>query len=219
MGDEALDAERTFEAIEPFSGALAFKPDSMLAHLKRAETYRRRGDRDLAAALRDAREANTLDPTAPQPIELLGDIHSRHGPLRRADGFYNATSSSTTAARGSSTSWRWRTCATAGPRDAIEPLRRAIARRPLRGSALSARTCVPRYGTDDEGLRELNRAVALNGALIPAREELAGLHLARGRPREAVEQLEAIAALDPLPGRLVDVALASLVRASVRPPS
>jgi hypothetical protein len=39
-GDAALDANRTSEAIEAFSGALAFKPDSMLAHLQRAETYR-----------------------------------------------------------------------------------------------------------------------------------------------------------------------------------
>src|SRR5688572_25973970 len=76
VGDAALAADRTSEAIEAFSGALAFRPDSMLAHLQRAETYRRRGARDLAAALRDAREASTLDPTAPQPIELLGDIHS-----------------------------------------------------------------------------------------------------------------------------------------------
>ena len=75
-GDQALEADRTSEAIEAFSGALAFKPASMLAHLQRAETYRRRGDADLAAALRDAGEAHTLDPTAPQPIELLGDIHS-----------------------------------------------------------------------------------------------------------------------------------------------
>src|SRR6188474_2997518 len=67
-GDEALAGDRTSEAIEAYSGALAFKPESMLAHLKRAETYRRRGEPELAAALRDAREASTLDPTAPQPI-------------------------------------------------------------------------------------------------------------------------------------------------------
>src|SRR5688500_1648681 len=89
LGDEALDADRTSEAIEAFSGALAFKPDSMLAHLQRAETYRRRGERNLAAALRDAREAHTLGPTAPQPIELLGDIHSAMGRYDEAIGFYD----------------------------------------------------------------------------------------------------------------------------------
>jgi tetratricopeptide (TPR) repeat protein len=94
-------------------------------------------------------------------------------------------------------------------RDALVALRRAI--------ELDDRSAESHYllglalrdtGRADLALTELNRAVALNGALIPAREELAGVHLARGRPRDAVEQLEAIAALEPLPGRLVDVALA-----------
>jgi len=34
-GDAALVLDQTFEAIEDFSGALALKNDSMLAHLKR----------------------------------------------------------------------------------------------------------------------------------------------------------------------------------------
>lgn len=89
-GDMALDAGRTSEAIEAFSGALAFKPDSMLAHLQRAETYRRRGSEDLPAALRDAREANALDPTAPQPIELLGDVSSAMGRYGEAVGQYES---------------------------------------------------------------------------------------------------------------------------------
>jgi predicted Zn-dependent protease len=51
--------------------------------------------------------------------------------------------------------------------------------------------------------------VAIDGALVAAREELADLHLSRGRIGDAIEQLEAIAALEPsVPGRLVDVALA-----------
>jgi tetratricopeptide (TPR) repeat protein len=209
LGDEALDAERTSEAIEHFSGALAFKPDSMLAHLQRAETYRRRGDRDLAAALRDAREAHTLDPTAPQPIELLGDIHSAMSRYGEAIGFYSQYLQLDD--RGTRVLYKLAMAhvRTGRAPDAIEPLRRAI--------ELDDRSAEAHYllglafrhtGQVDDALRELNRAVALNGALIPAREELAGFHLARGRPREAVEQLEAIAALDPLPARLVDVALA-----------
>ena len=209
LGDEALEAERTSEAIEHFSGALAFKPDSMLAHLQRAETYRRRGDRDLAAALRDASEAHTLDPTAPQPIELLGDIHSAMSRYDEAIGFYSQYLQLDD--RGTRVLYKLAMAhvRVGRPRDAIEPLRRAI--------ELDDRSAEAHYllglafrntGQITDGLRELNRAVALNGALIPAREELAALHMARGRPREAVEQLEAIAALDPLPGRQVDVALA-----------
>ena len=50
-GDAALTRDQTYEAIEAFSGALALKHDSMLAHLKRGDSYRRRGE--LSAALRD----------------------------------------------------------------------------------------------------------------------------------------------------------------------
>jgi hypothetical protein len=41
VGDAALASGQTFDAIEAFSGALALKPDSMLASLKRGDTYRR----------------------------------------------------------------------------------------------------------------------------------------------------------------------------------
>ena len=37
-GDAALGDEQTFEAIEAYSGAIALRPDSMLAHLRRGET-------------------------------------------------------------------------------------------------------------------------------------------------------------------------------------
>ena len=216
FGDEALNADRTSEAIEAFSGALAFKPDSMLAHLQRAETYRRRGNGDLAAALRDAREAHTLGPTAPQPIELLGDIHSAMGRYDEAIGFYDRYLQLDD--RGTRVLYKLAMAHVRNgrARDAIVPLRRSI--------ELDDRSAESHYllglalrdtGRADEALKELNRAVALNGALIPAREELAGFHLARGRSRDAVEQLEAIAALEPLPGRLIDVAL-TLARAGQR---
>ena len=47
-GDDALATGQTFNAIEAFSGALALKPSSMLAHLKRGDTYRRRRSRSAA---------------------------------------------------------------------------------------------------------------------------------------------------------------------------
>src|SRR5262245_5891456 len=43
VGDEALATGETFNAIEAYSGAVALKPKSMLAYLKRGDTYRRRG--------------------------------------------------------------------------------------------------------------------------------------------------------------------------------
>jgi len=61
LGDASLAREQTYVAIEAFSGALALRPDSMVAHLKRGDTYRRRGE--LSAALRDLRDASGLDPS------------------------------------------------------------------------------------------------------------------------------------------------------------
>src|ERR1700756_1859111 len=71
-GDAALADDQTFAAIEAYSGAIALRPDSMLAHLRRGETYRRRGDRgDLDQAARDFRAAVALDRSATRPLEEL----------------------------------------------------------------------------------------------------------------------------------------------------
>src|SRR4051795_1277696 len=74
-GDNALRDDQTFGAIEAYSGAIALRRDSMLAYLRRGQTYQRRGDRgDLDAAVRDLRRAAALDPTATRPLEALGDV-------------------------------------------------------------------------------------------------------------------------------------------------
>src|SRR5438309_11751108 len=71
-GDQALRDEQTFAAIEAFSGAIALRPDSMLAHFRRGETYQRRGE--LEEAVRDFGTAADLDPAAIRPLEALGDV-------------------------------------------------------------------------------------------------------------------------------------------------
>src|SRR2546428_9842607 len=81
LGDTSLAREQTYVAIEAFSGALALRPDSMVAHLKRGDTYRRRGE--LSAALRDLRDASVLDPSATRPLELLGDVNAALGRYQR----------------------------------------------------------------------------------------------------------------------------------------
>src|SRR3954465_8979880 len=74
-GDAALRDDQTFGAIEAYSGAIALRPDSMLAYLRRGQTYQRRGDRgDPAAAGRVSPPAAALAPAATQPIEALGDV-------------------------------------------------------------------------------------------------------------------------------------------------
>src|SRR5206468_9185224 len=71
-GDNALRDDQTFGAIEAYSGAIAIRPDSMLAYLRRGQAYQRRGDLD--AAVHDFREAAQLDPAATRPLEALGDV-------------------------------------------------------------------------------------------------------------------------------------------------
>jgi len=208
-GDEALCGDRTSEAIEAYSGALAFKPESMLAHLKRAETYRRRGEPELAAALRDAREASTLDPTAPQPIELLGDITSTMGQFTSAIDYYDRYLQLDDHAPRVLYKLALAQVRSGRPDAAIEPLHRALGfderfaeARYLLGVALRA------GNRTDEALREFRRAIALDAKFVPPREELADLYMTRGRTREAIEQLDVLAALEPSrPERLVHIAL------------
>ena len=71
-GDQAVREEETFAAIEAYSGAITLRPDSMLAHFRRGETYRRQGELD--EAVRDFGTAAALDPAAIRPLEALGDV-------------------------------------------------------------------------------------------------------------------------------------------------
>ena len=89
-GDAALAKDDTFSAIESFTGAIQLKDDAMLGYLKRGQAYRRRQQLDAPAhgsrvavqldpaadaAMRDLRRAAELDPLAPRPLELLGDVN------------------------------------------------------------------------------------------------------------------------------------------------
>jgi tetratricopeptide (TPR) repeat protein len=56
-GDASVVAERPFQAIEAYSGAIARKPDSPLAHFKRGAVYQ--SQNELENALRDFRSAAT----------------------------------------------------------------------------------------------------------------------------------------------------------------
>ena len=67
-GDSAVAAERPFQAIEAYSGAIARKPDSMLAHFKRGAVYQ--SQNELEAALRDFRSAADIDPSSLRALEV-----------------------------------------------------------------------------------------------------------------------------------------------------
>jgi tetratricopeptide (TPR) repeat protein len=87
VGDAALGHDQTSAAIEAYSGAIALRRDSMLGWLKRGDTYRRRGE--YPPALRDLQQAVALDPTAPRPIELRGDVTDAIGQHARAVQLYS----------------------------------------------------------------------------------------------------------------------------------
>ncbi|MDD5720649.1 MAG: tetratricopeptide repeat protein [Candidatus Krumholzibacteria bacterium] len=208
QGDGALGQGQTFVAIEAFSGAIALKPDSMLAFLRRGEAYRRRGD--LTAALRDLRTASRLDPGATRPLEQLGDVNYALRRYARAAESYEAYLRLDD--RSPSVLYR---LALASRQNGH--LSRAVAAL-VTAVKLNERfaeahyllgVCLVEAHRTDEALAELVRAVTISPALIPAREELADLHALRGRRREEIEQLEALAALDPgRPERLIAVGLA-----------
>src|SRR5207237_4094967 len=69
-------------------GAVALRPDSMLAHLRRAEAYQRRGEVEEAA--RDLRTAAALDPTATRPLDELGDVMYQRQRFRLAAEIYES---------------------------------------------------------------------------------------------------------------------------------
>jgi tetratricopeptide (TPR) repeat protein len=207
-GDRAAAGWREVEAIEAFSGAIALKPDSMLAYLKRGETYRRRGDLD--AALRDLSQAASLDPTAPRPIERLGDVSAAAGQHARAAGFYQRYLALDDRAAPVLYKLGLAHYRAGRLEDAVESLRKAIA---MDGRLVEAHYTLGithrAAGDHDDAVAALLRALEIDPTFAAGREELADLLTDIGRRRDGIEQLEALAALQPArPERLVSVGLA-----------
>jgi tetratricopeptide (TPR) repeat protein len=207
VGDAALAQGQTFDAIEAFSGALALRPESMLASLKRGDTYRRRGE--FTAALRDLHQASALDPAAPRPIELLGDVHSAIGQYTEAAVEYQRylvidDRATQVLYKLALTHYRNGMAARA-----VEPLRRAVALDDRFAEAHYLLGLSLRDTSREPALRALLRAIELNPTLAATREALARLYQDINRPQDAIDQLEALAALEPSrPERLVNVGLA-----------
>jgi tetratricopeptide (TPR) repeat protein len=207
VGDAALASGQTFRAIEAFSGALTLKPDSMLASLKRGDTYRRRGE--FGAALRDLGQAAFLDPAAPRPIELLGDVQAAMGQYEAAATEYQRYL--TIDDRAPAVLYK---LALAHYRNgmapkAADPLRRAVAIDDRFAEAHYLLGLSLRDTDRNQALRALRRALEVNATFAAAREELARLYEDMGRHQDAIDQLEALAALEPArPERLVNVGLA-----------
>ncbi len=225
-GENALASDQTFVAIEAFSGAIALKPDSMLAYLRRGEAYRRRGGADdLQTALRDLRTAVQIEPTALKPQEELGDVNFALERFARAAESYDAyleldDRSSRVWYKLALSRLRLGDAAGAVPVFGRLPARQAAAAAiaALRQAvALDARfaeafyllgVCQGQVGQSREAVTSLMRAVELAPTLPQAREELIRLLLVLRRDTEAITQLEVLARLEPArTDRLIEAGL------------
>ena len=195
MGDEAAAGDRPFEALEAYSGAIALRPESMLAHLKRGRIYRERGELDAAA--RDLRHAVALDPTAPLPLELLGDTYLSQ---QRYDHALERYESYLAIDDRSAQVWYKLGLAhyrSGQPAAAIPPLERSIGvDANLAEAHLLLGLCLRERGDIRRARASLETATRLSPALTAPREALATLYSANGDPAAALDQLAALAALD-----------------------
>jgi len=194
-GEAALASDETLAAVEDFSGAIAIRPDAMLARLRRGETYLRRGDLDLAA--RDFRTAASLDPTATRPLESLADVLYAQDRFKRAAETYEERlklDDRSAPIRYKLALARYRDGAVEA---ALADARRAIA---LDGQLADpyylAALCLHDGGQAAEAVAAFKQAIERSPALLAARKELADMFAADGRATEQIEQLQALAALD-----------------------
>ena len=207
-GDAALGRGETPAAIEAFSGAVALRPQSMLPYLKRGDTYRRQGQFDSAD--RDLTQAQTLDSTAPQPLELAGDVRMALGDAAGAVAPYRAYLTLDDRAPRLQYKLGLALYRSGDAAAAADAARRALALDPnlakahqLLGIAALAQ------GRTDEATAALTRALTLQPASDATRSTLVDLYAMQGRTRDEAAQREALAALDTSrPDGLVSLALA-----------
>jgi tetratricopeptide (TPR) repeat protein len=194
-GDRALLGDQTFAAIEEYSGAVALRPDSMLARLRRGEAYQRRGDLD--AAVRDFRSATDLDATAVRPREELGNaLYQLQRYQEAAEAFETtlALDDRLTRVNFKLALARYRS----GDLDAAVALltRASTANEMTAESFYLLGLCLRDARKVSEAQRAFERAVALSPALSAAREELADVYGAQGKRADELDQLQVLAGLD-----------------------
>jgi tetratricopeptide (TPR) repeat protein len=197
-GDNALRDDQSFNAIEAYSGAIALRPGSMLAYLRRGQTYQRRGDRgDLDAAARDFRTAARLDPTAPRPLEALGDVLFQSQQYGRAASAYErfVRLDDRSARVGYKLALaRYRD---GDADDAIAALKDTLRiDENMADAHYLLGVCLRELGRLPDALKALEKAAALSPGMVPAREELADLYGLLNRHNQELDQLQVIAGLD-----------------------
>jgi tetratricopeptide (TPR) repeat protein len=208
-GDSAVTAERPFQAIEAYSGAIARKPDSMLAHYKRGAVYQ--SQNELEAALRDFRSASDIDPSSLRAIESLGDVNVALGRHERAVERYEAFLALDDGNARILYKLGLARYRVGRARDAVKPLQQAMSLEPGIGEAYYVLGLVQRDLNQLPAARKsLEEAARRSPASqTGAREALAGVYMIEGDYNKAINQLEALAALEPTrPDRIIAVGLA-----------
>jgi tetratricopeptide (TPR) repeat protein len=195
QGDAALRDGQTFGAIENYSGAVALRPDSMLAHLRRGESYRQRAE--FEAAAKDFRLAADLDPSAMRPLEALGDVLFQRARFGQAADAYEAR----LRLDDRSVDITYKLALSRYRQGLTEPALAALAQtihlnEQFPNAHYLLGVCLREQGRLPEAVAAFEKAVALSYGLIAAREELADLYPLIGREAEAMEQLQALALLD-----------------------
>jgi tetratricopeptide (TPR) repeat protein len=207
-GEAALTTGQSQAAIEAFSGAMAVRPDSMVAYYRRGEAYRQERQEDRA--IRDLQMARRLAPDAPQPLIVLGKIFDTRGePAQAAEWYAQAAERLHDADPTLLYSLALARYRSGIPIAARDPLRRALARDDSLAEAHYLLGLVHRDTSQTgDAVESLERAVRLAPTLIAAREELADLYRQLAQPDDELRHLRALADLDPQRDRQIAIALA-----------
>jgi tetratricopeptide (TPR) repeat protein len=195
-GDRALAAADLGSAIEAYTGAITLNPESMAAHMKRGLAYRQR--HELEAAARDLRRAADLDPSAPRVFEWLGDVNLDLGRYARAAEQFDQ--SVRLDERQADVHYKLGVARYREGRAgaAVEPLRRAIGLAPGHAEAhYLLGLCFRDLGRLDDAGVALMAAARLAPGMLAVREARADVYQARGDVSRAVDELNALSALEP----------------------
>ena len=152
----------------------------MLPHLRRGETYQRRGE--LEEAARDFRAAAALDPTATRPLEALGDVLYEMKRFERAAETYTRNLRVDDRSAGVSYKLalaRYRSGDIDAALTTLASTLRLNDRLPDATYLLGL--CLRDKHRTDEAVEAFKRTVALAPGHIAAREELADLYGSTGR--------------------------------------
>jgi tetratricopeptide (TPR) repeat protein len=206
-GDRALIEDQTFAAIEAYSGAVALRPDAMLARLRRGEAFQRRGDLD--AAVHDFRAATDLDATAVRPREELGNTLYQLQRYQEAAEAFEATLALDDRLTRVNFKLELARYRSGDLKAAIALLTRASAANEMTAeSYYLLGLCLRDSRRASEAQHAFEQAVALSPALGAAREELADVYAAQGKRADELDQLQVLAGLDRDVERQLAVALA-----------